>query len=893
MNVMKVLCEYMNNPIGLDMEKPRFSWCAADNSELVGTQKSYRIIISDDMNGARRNIGNMWDSGVVKNDCSNNVPYDGKQKLQSATTYYVKVVVECEEGSVLESEIASFTTGLLHGEWKGDWIGCSFFDQPSCLYRTEIEIKKSVKSAMAFVSSPCYNVLTINGNKADTVVLNNANTDMDKTVVYASYIIDEYLNKGKNVIGLDCGQGWHAIKGGRDYDGWGESAFSAQILLRYEDGTEEWIYSVPANWYFTVNGPVKANSVFNGELYDARDEIIGWNMPDYVMDDKWHPTVEKEPYPGVVRAQYLEPIRIIKEMPVQEIYEVGDGSYTLNFGQNFAGWARIKIQEPAGTRIILKYAEVIKPDYSVDQENLRSAQQTDEYITKNDAEVVYEPRFTYHGFQYVQIFGLSKKPSMDTVVGCVVRSDVKRIGNFTCDNELLNRIYEIINWTEESNLHSIPTDCPQRDERLGWLNDMTVRNECALYNFRLPQLYSKWLQDIRDAQGVKSGAITDTAPFLKYGMRPADPVSTSFLLIPWNVYLQYGDKKIIEKNYDAMKRWIAFLIRNSDDYIVRYSQMGDWAGPITGTDINSAGAGAISTITPTILMGTGFLYYDCILMAKMAKVCSNSEDEAFYLQEADKTKKAFQKKWYNSEKKFYAKNSQAGNVFPLYLGIVPEEDRKDVLRNIVDDIKNKDTHLTTGNLCTRYAVEVLFQNGEENLAYNLLNQREYPSWGYMIENGATTVWERWEKAETGSPIMGMASRNHPMNGAVGVCFHKYIGGIQPDERQPGFKNVIIKPIIPTELNHVDCSLETIRGLIRSSWKKKKEGLSLKVEIPFNCTADIYIPVNGTSSEINSADIVYKNGTVIRKSDRILRCASVNEKAVKLHVTSGTYEFTAL
>ncbi len=891
MKTINVLCEYMDDPVGLDMERPRFSWCAANNNDLVGAQRSYRIIVSDSESSAKLGIGNVWDSGIVRNDSSDNIPYGGTQELQSATTYYVKVTVECEDGTYVESKIASFTTGLLHGEWKDKWIGCSFFDRPACLYRTIIDVKKNVKSAMAFISSPCYNVLTVNGKRVEDIVLNNANTDMDKTVVYASYKIDKFLKNGKNAIGLDCGQGWHAIKAGRDYDGWGESSFSAQILLRYEDGTEEWIYSIPANWYFAINGPIQANSVFNGESYDARNEIKDWDMPDYIMDDKWYPAIEREPYPGVIRAQYLEPIRIVKELPVKEIYEVGDGSYTLNFGQNFAGWARIKIKEPAGTHITLKYAEVVKPDHSVDQENLRNARQTDEYITKNDAEVVYEPRFTYHGFQYVQIFGLTHKPSFDTAVGCVVRSDVKMIGNFNCDNELLNRIYEVINWTEGSNLHSIPTDCPQRDERLGWLNDMTVRNECALYNFRLPQLYFKWLQDIRDAQGVKTGAITDTAPFIKYGMRPADPVSTSFLLIPWNVYLQYGDKKIIEKNYDAMKRWIAYLVRNSDDYIMRYSQMGDWAGPIEGTDMNSTGSGAVSLITPTVLMGTGYLYYDCILMAKMARVCGNSEDEAFYLQEAEKTKDAFQKKWYNSEKKFYAKNSQAGNIFPLYLDIVPEGDRKDVLKNIVDDIKSRGTHLTTGNLCTRYAIEVLFQNGEEDLAYDLLNQRTYPSWGYMIENGATTIWERWEKAETGSPVMGMSSRNHPMNGAVGVCFHKYLGGIQPDEDQPGFKNIIIKPIIPTGLNHVDCSLETIHGLVKSSWEKKNGSIVMKVEIPFNCTADIYIPVKDLTSEINSADIVYKNGSVIQRSSRIIRCTPKNQKNVKIRVTSGTYEFT--
>ncbi len=435
--------------------------------------------------------------------------------------------------------------------------------------------------------------------------------------------------------------------------------------------------------------------------------------------------------------------------------------------------------------------------------------------------------------------------------------------------------------------------CPQRDERLGWLNDMTVRNEGALYNYRLPQLYEKWLQDIRDAQGEKTGAITDTAPFVRFGLRPADPVSTSFLLIPWNTYLHYGNKKIIVQNYEAMKLWVNYLKRNSDNYIVRYSQMGDWAAPISGTDLKSIGSGAVSTITPTILMGTGYFYYDCVLMSKMAHILGNKEDEIFYLREAENIKEAFQARFYNKDKKFYANNSQAGNTFPLYLGLVPEQDKSEVLQRIKDDIVKNKMHLTTGNLCSRYVIEVLFQNGEEDLAYELLTQTEYPSWGYMIENGATTIWERWEKVDAPGPLDRMASHNHPMNGAVGVCFHKYLAGINPNEAETGFGHIVIKPVIPSKLQFVDCELESIRGIIRSGWKKSKNDITFYYEIPFNSTATIYLPIkNRRKSDINitSKDLMIQNGELIKAASCIHVEAIKYDYHVVIKVQPGKYAF---
>ena len=887
MNQLILNCEYMKNPVGLDMKHPRFSWEFENETYQLGQQISYRLLVSKTEQDIDHNAGTMWDSGVQTSDESLNIPYNGIP-LQSASTYYAKVIIETTHGASYTSNTLTFTMGLLYGEWRDNWIGVSEIERPCVRYRTEIPVTNLLTNAMMFIATPCYNVLTINGVKVGDAVLNNVNTDWAETIPYASYRIDSYLQQGTNAIGLECGQGWHTHKEGKDGHAWGENMFSAQILLEYEGGTRKWIYTNLDEWYFSSHGPIQENSVYNGENYDARNEMDGWDKPGFQMNESWSKVIERDPQPGTIRAQYLEPIRITEYLKPVMIYDVGDGSYTVDFGQNFSGWTRITVQLPAGTKVVMKHGELIFDDHSVDQTTLMSSQATDTYITRNEEKATYEPRFTYHGFRYVQIFGLNHKPDASDVTGCVVRSDIQPIGSFETDNTLLNKLYQNIIWTEKCNQHGIPTDCPQRTERLGWLNDMTPRNECALYNFRLVQLYRKWMQDIRDTQGP-SGAIADTAPHIIFGTRPADPVSTSFLLVPWNVYLQYGDTKIIEDNYSPMKQWIQYLKRNSDDYIVRYSQMGDWAAPIGTTDPESVGCGGggVSTITPSILIGTCFFYYDCVLMAKMAKVCGNETDVVYYTNEAENIKNSILKHYYNKTEKYFASNSQGSNILPLYLNIVPENDRKAVLNHVVKDILSHGTHLTTGNLCTRYAIEVLLQEGETELAYALLNQREYPSWGFMIDEGATTIWERWEKDETGAGVCGKMSHSHPMYGSVGVCFHKYFAGIQPDTTASGYNKIIVKPIIPEKLNYVSAATRTIHGQVQSTWKTSGQTLEWTVKIPFNTTATIYIPKEYT--QIDSTYICVKNNIAEYQNDHIISAERIHD-TWKLEVKSGEYKF---
>lgn len=884
---MRAFCEYLTNPIGIDIANPRFSWSV---NKLGGKQAAYRICVNRDDSSMSNAECLVWDSGFVHSRDMLNVPYAG-EALVSAERYFYRITSVDEDGSAAVSEIASFTTGILEEDgWKSEYLGGPWMEVPAFLFRTSVSIGKPLKAAYLYVLSGNYNVVSVNGRRCSDAVLQNANTEMTKTALYATYPIENLLHEGENVIGISLGNGWKALNLGITGVGLGEHSFSCQMILRYTDGTSEWIYGKSDDWFYTKDGPVSLNSVYQGEQYDATKDRKGWDMPGYDLDaaeETWYQAVEFEPDGGEIRAQVLEPIRVVKEIKPVTVHAMPDGSYVFDMGQNFAGWARLRVRGERGSRVRLVYSELIHEDSTLNQISLRDMRATDEYILSGRGIEEYQPSFTFHGFRYVQVFGLTEAPGEETIVGCVVRSDVTQISSYSCDNSLLNQLQRNICWTEESNLHSIPTDCPQRNERLGWINDMTVRSECALYNYHLPALYTKWLRDIRDTQGKVTGAISDTAPFRMYGCRPSDPVGAALFIVPWNLYLHYGDKRILEECYDSAKRLLAYIKRNSTDSIVRWATMGDWAAPIFDNDISSIGGGAVSAVTPPRLVGTAFFCYENSLMAKMAAALGNGEDEAYYLAEAEKIKAAFLREYYHPDKKQVYSNSQGCNTIALYMDIIPQADRAAVMENIVADITAHDTHITTGNMCSRYIIELLLTNGYKDLALKLLTQTTYPSWGYMIENGATTIWERWEKIEEEGPQSIMASYNHPMYGAVGVCFYKYFAGIMPCENAPGFEKFTIKPIIPSELGESSARVETCRGLLSSHWHKEADGgLCMEITVPYNSAATVNVPIedcDGIAVTMNGVTLF--DGTAATREEK----AKIQMTGYfSLNVESGSY-----
>lgn len=881
---MKVFCEYIENPAGVDCVRPRFSW---RQTKEKGTQKSYRIVVGKekDLTDEKSVI---WDSKEVQSDKTTNIIYEGKE-LESVTDYYYQVTVTDADGQSETSEVQHMITGLIdHSLWEADWLGIPGMDFEAPMCRTDLDIPEKFQRAYAFVLTPNYYVLTVNGKKVTDTVLNNANTDPSKTLPYQMFEITENLEKGLNTLGVYLGKGWIGLPltTAGDFDS--IYKMSVQILTIGENGEKTWHRPGLGKWFFTQKGPVVYDSIYNGEVYDARKEIPHWDQPDhdhYKSDIVWNRMVETEPETGEICAQMLEDIRVVERFKPVAVYALEDGSYTFDMGKNIAGWVSLKVKGKKGQKFILSYAETEFPDHRVNKLSVRGAKAEDAYILKGEQEEIFEPEFTFHGFQFVNIQGFEQAPEADAVTGCMVQSDIPHTATFESSEPLLNKLYEVVCRTEETNRHSIPTDCPQRDERLGWTNDMSVRNECALYSYDLVKLYTKWMRDIRDTQGKVSGVLSDTAPHRRYGAIPMDPIAITPVNLPWNVFCFYGDKKILEDNYDMNVRWLSYLERNSEDGVVYFSHMGDWAGPMAGTCAlvgEGTGGGAVSTITPTILVGTASFAYMCQLMAKTARVLEKDKDAEIFTEKAEKIKKSFLDRFYNREKKYFGKNSQGANAMAVFMGMAPEEDVPEIMKNIVEDIVEKnDIHLTTGNLCSRYILEILFKNGYADVAYDILTQTTYPSWGYMLEKGATTIWERWEEINEADTILAdMASRNHPMYGAFAICFHKYLAGIQPDESTPGFRKVRICPYIPKKLDHVNASMDTVSGKISVDWKKADDVFELKVTIPFNCTGKIEVPVkDGRRCAVKAEN-----------ADEVRYCGREKDREV-YEVPAGTYSFS--
>lgn len=815
-----------------------FSWQCRG---ALGNQKKYRIQILDEKKEE------YWDSGWIESSRSENVlpvreSSNGEETIkerfepESDQDYYVKISVETDEKKIISSEPQLFSTGIKKEEWQGQWLKPYEPEAAAPLFRKEFFIDRDILRARLYLCGLGYQEAYINGKKVGTDFLSPTWTDYRKRVSYVAYDIKEYLQKGENVLGVQLGKGWYGTMVGKEID---SLLFSGQISLTYEDGKKEWIY-VKGNdgWLVNSEGPLKQNSIYIGEVYDARAEIKGWNLPGnlYKKAKGWKYAILTEPPEGEIVPQNVEEIGCIEERATVSVKEYEENTHIVDFGQNMAGIIEINIEEPKDREIVIRYSEILDKNGKLNTANLRTAQAKDIYISGGE-KAVYRSRFTYHGFRYIEIKGMTGKLKENDVKALVLRNKVAKTGEFKSSNPLINKIQNMCQWTESNNLHGVPTDCPQRDERLGWLNDLTVRAEEAVYNFDMHRFYRKFLQDIADEQGKMTGAITDTVPFIRYGNQPADPVCSSYLILGWLLYMHYGDRISLEKYYEGFAAWTQYLRNSTKNGIVTYSYYGDWASPIAGSLEGSYGSGAVSNITPGELMSTGFLYYNAQLMKKMAEVLEKKEDISKWEKLAQETKDAINREYYHKETGSYAQNSQAANTFMAWLDISP--DKKKTVEAIVEDVKKQDIHLTTGNICSRYILEVLTENGYEDLAYALATQTTYPSWGYMAEMGATTIWERWEYVDSG-PLLGMASHDHPMYATVSAWFYRYLLGIQVIE--PGFSAFSIKPYIPEKLEEAEGSLETVKGRIEVKWNQTKAGeVNLHIQVPFHTRCKLSVP----------------------------------------------------
>jgi len=846
-------CEYAVNPIGIDAQNPRFSWKI--NAPTRGTvQTAYRIVAASSPNGA----ADKWDSGTIYSSRQTGIEYNGKE-LTSGEICYWGVTVWDNHGGECYLGGASFETGLLRKEdWQGCFIGFPAWEQfTSWFFRRDFTLDKKCVRARAYIAVPGYFELFVNGRKIGDHVLDPGTTDYTKTLLYVTHDITPALLQGENALTVLTGNGWYK-----------NQRFLLQCNFYMEDGTIESFCSESSDEWFGAMSPISYNDIYGGEHYDTRFEHEDWLMPGNAVKEKLTnrlynfvarnlPPPESDynyheikdyffsrfrplmlpPPGGKLRAQSMEPIKIMAEVIPVAVTNPEPGIYVFDMGENMAGWISIRVKGAKNSVVELKFAEIIYENGLCNRESLRLTREShdivahDRYVLRGEGEETFEPRFTYHGFRYVQVEGLSFVPDLDTLTGKKVRSSVKTTGSFNCSDELLNKIHANAVRTEACNIYSIPTDCPQRDERHGWLNDMTSRIYEAVNNFGMNLFYEKWVRDISDTQDPVTGAIGDTAPFRR-GLKPSDPMCSSYLLTGWMTYVYYGNTRVLADNYEGFVKWARYLETNSVDDIVNFAYWSDWCQPIKFCWYN----GCISKVTPGELISTAYCYHNFDLLEKMAKVLGKNSDEAGFRQTKERIKAAFNKNFYDPVNKCYSCGDQASNAVALYAGLVPEEDCPAIARLIADNMAENEYHFTTGNLCTVHAAIEGSAHGGIDAVFKCMTAEDYPSFGYQIGLGATTVWERWEHLTGNS----MNSHNHPMFGSTDAWFYRCLGGIKADEENAAFGHCYIAPAIPDGLEFAETSIETVRGTLKSAWKKTADGVEYMITIPANASATLII-----------------------------------------------------
>lgn len=841
-------CEYLENPLGVDVHAPRF-FRISDHPGRGQKQTACRVIVSTD---PRTASADMWDSGRMEGPDTPYVVYAGKP-LESDRTYFWKVKWWDRDGRESSwSRTASFGTGLFEpSDWTGEWLG------GGGLLRREFTLPAKPIRARAYICGLGYHELRINGRKVGDAVLDPGWTTYDKRVLYVVHDATPFLKKGRNAVGVMLGEGCfkgRALRfrltvvcaGGRTIDVAGDGTWKAAA------------------------GPVVEDSPFDGETYDARREAPDWDKAGF-KDSGWKAAETIGGPTGELSSRMMPPIRVVDTLVPAAMSNPRPGVYVFDMGRNFSGWAAIRVSGPAGTVVRLRFAELLYPDGTINRENLRNARAEDRYILKGEGVETWEPRFTYHGFRYVEVSGWPGVPQMDSVRGRVVHSGVEPAGNFAASKPVLNRIQDIVVWGQKTNLHSVPTDCCQRDERMGWLGDAQATAETAMWNFDMAAFYTNFIRNIRDVQD-ESGCITDTVPHA-WGKRPADPAwGAAFPLICWRMYRHYGDRRVLEENYEGLKAYVEFLRSKAEDGLVRYSWYGDWVA------LEKCPGSLVSS------------FYDLSgvrILAAAAGVLGRAEDARIFGELAGEIREAFHREYFDPKAGNYGP-TQTANILPLVLDIPPEDVRTSVWDSLFDNIVYAhDSHLTTGIIGTKHILECLTRRGNADLAYDLAVRETYPSWGYMIAEGATTVWELWQKREGPS----MNSHNHPMLGSIGAWFYRTLAGLEPDDTAPGFRRIVYRPRMVRDLTHAAASTRTVRGEAACAWSREDGRIRVEAVVPVDTAAEIRIPVfNNRNVEIfESGKLVWSQGLFIPGAEGVAG-AREDGKEIVLLAGSGRYVF---
>lgn len=811
--VTALRAEGMDNPLGIDIRNPELSW------RSPGPQSAWQVRAA--AAPEELEVGpHLWDSGRVGGSRSHHHAYGGAPAASRERVWWQVRVWDGRGGVSAWSAPAFFEAGLLESsDWQcvwigfpGAWSGCGRW------FQAKFGAPERVRRGRLYIGGLGWFEAFVNGRRLGDAVLDPAPTDCSKSVIYRTFDLEGLLSPGENVLAVHAGAGWHVSPITR-----------FQLELDGEIVAKTRPFGYPC-------GPsgVTRNSIYGGEEYDARLEPErSWMLPGGPILPPGRGSCRVAPPAGRMRAPMAEPIRELEELPVRSWKALPGGRYLADFGRNFAGYCRLELRAPAGTRVELKFGEYCGGDGGVNQENLLGDRAVDVYIARGDAEgEVWKPRFTYHGFRYVELAGLPYAPDARTLTGIAVGSDCRPAGRFRTDSELVNRIWEMVRQTERSNLFGVPTDCPQRTERMGWLNDMMARGECALFLFDEANLLRKWLRDIAEAQDPETGFVPMTAP-CHWTPDKVDPVCSSFVETAWNLHLYCGERALLGELFPNFLAWCRCMENAAENHILSDGgEIGDWVPPVEFCAPGTCRSGLV----PKELVATALYGYAVSLTAKIAEFLGEKEHAAALKLQFRAIREAFNGRFYRGEGR-YGSDSQAAYSYALCCGMVPEKLREAAFARLAERFEADGRKLTTGNIGTKYLLEALSESGRSDLAFGLVDSTEYPGWGYMLANGATTLWERWENA-TGS---GMNSHNHPMLGSVGGWLCKYPAGIRPLPDSDGFDRFLLAPHFIGGLNGVEAVYDSRAGEIRSHWKRENGRIVWEYAVPPNSTALIRLP----------------------------------------------------
>ncbi|MCS3800844.1 glycoside hydrolase family 78 protein [Niastella sp. OAS944] len=824
-------CEYLKNPLGIDAVHPRFIWKLKD-ARKGAAQTAYQLIVGTDSQAVSKGAGDYWQTSQVNSDAQL-VNYEGKQ-LQPFTKYYyaVKVWDHNKQASPL-SAVNSFETGMMHmGNWQGAWISDSrdITVKPASYFRKIFTINKKIKRARAYIAVAGLYELYFNGTKIGNHRLDPMYTRFDRRTLYLTHDITTQLRNGKNAIGVLLGNGWYNHQSTAVWDfhkaPWrNRPAFCMDVRITYEDGSVETV-STGKDWK-TALSPIIFNSIYTGEHYNAQLEQPGWCTPGF-DDSKWNTAVYRAAPSSNIVAQVMQPIRAVETVLTKSVRVFNDTNYVFNLGRNISGVSRITVKAPAGTVIRLKHGERLLPNGHVDQSNIDVHYRpvgtddpfaTDIFITNGKGEESFSPRFNYKGFQYVEVTSSARITlNKNSLTGYFMHSDVPPVGTFTTSNATINKIWQATNNSYLSNLFGYPTDCPQR-EKNGWTGDAHIASETGLYGFDGITIYEKWLADHQDEQksnGVLPSIIPTGGWGYEWGNGP-DWTST-IAIIPWNIYLFYGDTTLLSRCYNNIKLYVDNIDQQYATGLTIWG-LGDWV--------------PVRSKTPVELTSSIYYYVDASILAKAAHLLGRQKDAEKYTALATKIRNAINSKYLNTTTGIYGNGVQTELSAPLCWGIVPDSLRYKVAANLASRVRADSNHLDVGLLGTKAILNALSENGYADVAYTVAAQKTFPSWGWWIVNGATTLYENWP-IDAKSDI----SLNHIMFGEIGAWLYKALGGIKPDPAKPGFKNILLQPHFVSALNHCETTHQSPYGTIVSSWKRIGKKILYTVVVPANSTATL-------------------------------------------------------